>query len=109
MPILLGEPARHKGNFPNTMTITTHELVQANDALRAEYPTALILDAAFGSEGFRLMMVPQSDDYATQIGKGATVTEALVDLRCKVAANDPIAKLRKQADKAGYILTPKQD
>ncbi len=108
MPILDGA-ARHRGNFPNTMTTTTHELVQANDALRAEYPTALILDAQFGADGFRLMMMPQSDDYATQIGKGATVTEALADLRCKVAANDPLAKLRKQADKAGYILTPKQD
>jgi len=109
MPILLGEPARHRGNFPNTMTTTTQELIDANDALRAEYPTALILDAAFGSDGFRLMMMPQSNDYPTEIGKGATVTEALADLRCKVAANDPIAKLRKEAGKAGYTLTPKQD
>jgi hypothetical protein len=108
MPILDGA-ARHKGNFPNAMTTTTHELVQANDALRAEYPTALILDAAFGADGFRLMMMPKGNDYPTEIGKGATVTEALADLRCKVAANDPIAKLRAEADKAGYILTPKQD
>jgi hypothetical protein len=55
------------------------------------------------------MMMPKGNDYPTEIGKGATVTDALADLRCKVAANDPIAKLRKQADKAGYILTPKQD
>ena len=107
MPILDGA-ARHKGNFPNTMTTTTQELLDANDALRAEYPTALILDAQFGADGFRLMMMPPSNDYPTEIGKGATVTEALADLRRKVAANDPIAKLRKEADKAGYILTPKQ-
>ena len=91
------------------MTTTTLELAQANDALRAEYPTALILDAAFGADGFRLMMMPQSNDYPTEIGKGATVIEALADLRCKVAAHDPLAKLRAEAEKAGYTLTPKQD
>jgi hypothetical protein len=86
------------------MTTTTQELLDANDALRAEYPTALILDAAFGADGFRLMVMPQSNDYPTEIGKGATVTEALADLRRKVAANDPLAKLRIEAEKAGYLL-----
>ena len=86
------------------MTTTTQELLDANDALRAEYPTALILDAQFGADGFRLMMMPKGNDYPTEIGKGATVTDALADLRCKVAANDPVAKLRKQAGALGYGL-----
>jgi hypothetical protein len=50
------------------------------------------------------MMMPKGNDYPTEIGKGATVTDALADLRCKVAANDPLAKLRKEADKHGYLL-----
>jgi hypothetical protein len=99
------EPARHKGNFPNIMTATTQELLDANDAMRAEYPNALILDAAFAADGFRLMMMPKGNDYPTEIGKGATVTEAMADLRAKIATHDPIAKLRAEAEKAGYVLT----
>jgi hypothetical protein len=46
-------------------------------------------------------------EYVT--GTGATAAELLADLRAKIAAHDPLAKLRAEADKAGYILTPKQD
>ena len=87
------------------MTTTTQELLDANDALRAEYPNALILDAAFAADGFRLMMIPKGDDYPTEMGKGATVTEAMADLRRKVAEKDPLTKLCIEAGKHGYVLT----
>jgi hypothetical protein len=42
-------------------------------------------------------------------GSGATAAELLADLKAKIEAHDPLAKLRKEAEKAGYTLTPKQD
>jgi hypothetical protein len=43
-------------------------------------------------------------DYVS--GNGATPEELLSDLRAKLAENDPLAKLRKEAEKAGFTLTP---
>ena len=93
----------------DTMQTTTEELIAANDAIRAEFPNAIIVDAAFGADGFRMMMMPANIDSDTQIGKGATITDAMADLRKRVSAADPILRLRKQAEAAGYTLTPKQD
>jgi hypothetical protein len=42
-------------------------------------------------------------------GTGATAPELLADLRDKIANYDPLTKLRKEAEKAGYTLTSKQD
>ena len=40
----------------------------------------------------------------------ADTPEALLAaIRRQLAENDPLAKLRAKADKAGYTLTPKQD
>ncbi len=86
------------------MTTTTHELVQANDALRVEYPTALIVDATFASDGFRLTVIPRNIHEDGQVGKGQTVADAMDDLRAKFIANDPVAKIRKQAEELGYGL-----
>jgi hypothetical protein len=99
------EPARHKGNLSNnTMKTTTAELLAANDALRDEYPTACIVDAAMDCKGFKLTVIPASINEDSQIGKGATVEDALADLRAKFIANDPVAKIRKQAEELGYGL-----
>jgi hypothetical protein len=86
------------------MTTTTEELLEANDALRAEYPNALIVDATFASDGFRLTMIPRSIHEDSQVGKGLTITHALADLRAKLAAHDPLTKLRAEAEKSGYVL-----
>jgi hypothetical protein len=87
------------------MTTTTHELVQANDTLRAEYPNALIVDATFAIDGFRLTVIPRGIHEDSQVGKGQTVADAMDDLRAKLAENNPLAKLRAEADKHGYVLT----
>jgi hypothetical protein len=86
------------------MTTTTRELLAANDTLRSEYPTACIVDATMDCKGFRLMVIPASINEDSQIGKGATVEDALADLRAKFVANDPVAKIRKQAEELGYGL-----
>jgi hypothetical protein len=86
------------------MTTTTQELLDANDALRAEYPTALIVDATFANDGFRLTVIPRGIHEDGQVGKGQTVADALADLRAKFIANDPVAKIRKQAEELGYGL-----
>ena len=98
------EPARHKGNLSNTMTTTTQELLAANDALRSEYPTACIVDAAMDCKGFKLTVIPASIHEDSQVGKGPTVEDAMADLRAKFVANDPVAKIRKQAEELGYGL-----
>lgn len=61
----------------------------------------------FTSEGWRASHWTGDIDYVT--GTGATAAELLADLKANIAAHDPLAKLRKDADKAGYTLTPKQD
>jgi hypothetical protein len=101
----LWETARHKGNLSNnTMKTTTAELLAANDALRVEYPTACIVDAAMDCKGFKLTVIPASINEDSQVGKGSTVEDALADLRAKFVANDPVAKIRKQAEELGYGL-----
>jgi hypothetical protein len=101
----LWETARHKGNLSNnTMTTNTRELLAANETLRAEYPTACIVDAAMDCKGFKLTVIPASIHEDSQVGKGATVEDAMADLRAKFIANDPVAKIRKQAEELGYGL-----
>lgn len=86
------------------MKTITEELLAANDALRAEFPSALIVDASFRPSGFLLTMIPAATDQDSQFGKGTTIADALADLQAKVAAADPLAKLRKQAEKAGFSM-----
>lgn len=86
------------------MKTTTAELLAANDALRDEYPTACIVDAAMDCKGFKLTVIPASINEDSQVGKGATVEDAMADLRAKFIANDPVAKIRKQAEALGYGL-----
>lgn len=86
------------------MTTTTRELIAANDALRAEFPDAVIVEAAFVAEGFRLTVIPRDFKVDSQTGKGATIDDAMADLRAKFAANDPVEKLRKEAAQHGYAL-----
>ena len=86
------------------MTTTTRELVAANDALREEFENALIVDAAFHANGFHLTVIPRDIKEDSQTGIGATVEDALAALRAKLAAIDPLAKLRKQAMAHGYAL-----
>lgn len=83
------------------MTTTTRELAAANDTLRADFPTALIVDAAFHANGFHLTMIPKEINQDSHVGRGATVEDALDDLRAKIAAHDPLAKLRKEWIAAG--------
>ena len=89
------------------MTATTEQLLAANDMLRAEYPNALIVDATFASEGFRLTVIPHGLQNDSQVGKGATVEDALADLRAKFAAHDPLAKAKAELQAAGYsVISP---
>ncbi len=93
-----------RATFSDTMTTNTRELLAANEALRAEYPTACIVDAAMDCKGFKLTVIPASIHEDSQVGRGATVEDAMADLRAKFIANDPVAKIRKQAEELGYGL-----
>lgn len=86
------------------MTTTTQQLIESNDALRAEYPDAIIIDSVLGSDGFRLTVIPRNARQDHQTGKGPTIQAALEDLRAKFAAADPVANIRKDAEKLGYGL-----
>lgn len=83
------------------MATSTKELIEANDALRAEYPTAILVDASLRAKGFHLMVMPGDMSQDVQTGVGMTVAHALADLRGKFAIYDPVEKLRKQWIAAG--------
>ena len=87
------------------MTVTTKELLTASDMLRAEFPRDLIVDASYHKDGWHLLVIPPEASKDSQTGIGATVEDALADLRDKIAAADPIRKLQAQAEKLGYSLT----
>jgi hypothetical protein len=56
----------------------------------------------FTRDGWRASHWTGSIEYVD--GSGATAAELLADLRDKIANYDPLAKLRKEAEKAGYAL-----
>jgi len=85
-------------------TTTTAELLAVNDALRDEYPTAMIADSCLHHDGFRLTVIPRDIKQDSQSGKGATIEDAMADLRAKFAAHDPLVRIRKQAEALGYGL-----
>jgi hypothetical protein len=86
------------------MTTTTRELLAANDMLRDEFPDALIVDSALHCNGFQLTVIPRDMSRDSQVGKGATVEDAMADLRARFAADDPVEQLRAKAEKLGYSL-----
>ncbi len=89
-----------------TITIPHPEDV---DAMLAEaFPQSLCRNAVYSKDGWRMFAI-LSNSNEDPTGYGATPEECLADLRSKIAAQDPVAKLRKQAEAAGYTLTPKQD
>lgn len=84
-------------NFPQ-ITIPDPAAVEA--MLDEAFPHAMLRHAAFDKDGWRMfaMMHGTRDD---PIGKGATPEDALVDLKTKLAENDPLEKLRKEWVAAG--------
>jgi hypothetical protein len=56
----------------------------------------------FTREGWRASHWTGSIEYVD--GSGATAAELLADLRHKISNYDPLAKLRAEAEKAGYAL-----
>jgi len=86
--------------FP-TITIPDPAAVQA--MMDEQFPTSMLRHASFDKDGWRMfaMMHGTRDD---PTGKGATPEEALADLRAKLAENDPLAKLRKEAEQHGFAL-----
>jgi hypothetical protein len=61
----------------------------------------------FTRDGWKASHWVGSTEYVD--GTGTTAAELLADLRDKIANYDPLTKLRAEAEKAGYSLTPKQD
>lgn len=57
----------------------------------------------FTRDGWRASHWTGSIEYVD--GTGATAAELLADLKAKIAAHDPLAKLRKDAESHGYVLT----
>jgi hypothetical protein len=56
----------------------------------------------FTRDGWRASHWTGSIEYVD--GTGSTAAELLADLKAKIEAHDPLAKLRKEAGKAGYAL-----
>jgi hypothetical protein len=56
----------------------------------------------FTRDGWRASHWTGSIEYVD--GSGATASELLADLRDKISNYDPLTKLRKEAEKAGYAL-----
>ena len=104
MPILLGEPARHRGNFSNIMkTITIEDPAQVKEMLDLELGSNIGgHHPMFTRDGWRASHWTGGIEYVD--GTGATAAELLADLKAKIAAHDPLAKLRAEADKHGYAL-----
>lgn len=89
-------------NFP-TITIPDPAAVQA--MLVEAFPESYLAAASYDHRGWSMFafLRGRKED---PTGHGATPEEALADLRAKLAATDPLAKLAKQAAEAGYALTP---
>ena len=106
---LSGRTAGTAGNFPNTMkTITIEDPAQVKELLDLELGSNIGgHHPMFTRDGWRASHWTGGIEYVD--GTGATAAELLADLQAKIAAHDPLAKLRAEAEKAGYTLTPKQD
>jgi len=90
-------------NFPQ-ITIPDPAAVQA--MLLAEFPESYLAAASYDHRGWSMFafLRGRKED---PTGHGATPEECLADLKEKMAACDPLAKLRKEAEQHGYELTPK--
>jgi len=92
--------------------ITIENPVEADKRVRAAFPGASYVRAVFAEYSGKPQWAVtaafpgcKTDDDAR--GVGETVDEAIAAAMEKHKANDPLAKLRKQAEAAGYELTPK--
>ena len=94
--------AAMNANFP-LITIPDPAAVQV--MLMDAFPEAYLAAASYDQRGWSMFafLHGRKDD---PTGRGETPEDALADLRAKLAENDPLAKLRKQAAEAGYELTP---
>ena len=91
--------------------ITIENPIEADKKVRAAFPGAVYVRAVFAEYSGKAQWAVtaafpgcKSEDDAR--GLGETVDEAIAAALVKHAANDPIAKLAKQAAEAGYSLTP---
>ena len=92
-------------NFP---LITIPDPAEVDHWLDREIPEAQDGNhlASYDRDGWSAMhWMGRNDGFVT--GRGPTPEAMLADIREKVAAADPIANLRRQAEEAGYELTPK--
>jgi len=89
-------------SFP-TITIPDPKAVQA--MLLQAFPDAYLASASYDHRGWSMFafLHGRKED---PTGHGATPGECLADLRAKLAACDPVAKLARDAAAAGYALTP---
>ena len=92
--------------------ITIEDPIQADKRVREAFPKAVYVRAVFAEYSGKAQWAVtaafpgcKSEDDAR--GLGETVDEAIAAALVKHAANDPLAKLRKQAADAGFELTPK--
>jgi len=86
-------------------TVTIPDPQEVGEWLDREIPEAQDGNhlASYDKDGWMAMHWMGRDDGFVS-GRGATPEELLADLRQKVAAADPLARLRKQAKKLGHEL-----
>jgi hypothetical protein len=87
------------------VTIQDPEFVRAE--LQKLFPKSFSHHAYYNHAGWNVCVLTAGMN-PDPTGNGVTPHEAIADLRAKHAANDPLAKLRNEAEKAGYELKPKQ-
>ena len=87
-------------NFP-LITIPDPAAVQA--MLEEAFPDSYLAAASYDRRGWAMFAFLR-DRKEDPTGHGATPEECLADLRAKLAENDPLAKLRKEAEAHGFAL-----
>jgi hypothetical protein len=84
-------------------TITIPDPAAVQSMLEEAFPDSYLAAASYDRRGWAMFafLHGRKED---PTGHGATPEECLADLRAKLAAHDPLAKLRKEAEAHGYGL-----
>lgn len=84
-------------------TITIQDPSEVKELVYAEFKDRYALVNFTANLTWRISVWTAKEHFT---GEAGTVVGALFDLREKIAANDPAAKLRKQAEALGMKLVP---
>lgn len=87
-------------NFP---TVTIPDPAAVGKWLDEQVPTQYSHRAVYGVAGWTSLFYPFGR-IESEVATGDTPEALLADIQARLAANDPLAKLRKEAEAMGYGL-----